>query len=64
MLLDEFASQTITMQEIYIQHNIGRCFISKNYKNALKYSQFFGALTKPCFSDFFYLKCSNSVILS
>lgn len=35
MLLDTFAGQTITMQEIYMQHNIGRRYISKNYKAAL-----------------------------
>ncbi|MBD2502115.1 three-Cys-motif partner protein TcmP [Anabaena azotica] len=35
MLLDTFAGQTITMQEIYMQHNVGRSYISKNYKAAL-----------------------------
>ncbi|MGB3419080.1 MAG: three-Cys-motif partner protein TcmP [Dolichospermum sp.] len=35
MLMDEFAGQTITMQEIYMQHNVGRSYISKNYKTAL-----------------------------
>ncbi|WP_250635683.1 three-Cys-motif partner protein TcmP [Nostoc piscinale] len=35
MLLDKFAGQTITMQEIYTQHNVGRRYISKNYKAAL-----------------------------
>jgi three-Cys-motif partner protein len=35
MLLDTFAGQTLTMQEIYNQHHIGRRYISKNYKTAL-----------------------------
>lgn len=35
MLMDEFAGKTITMQEIYMQHNVGRSYISKNYKTAL-----------------------------
>ena len=35
MLLNEFANKTITMQEIYMQHNVGRSYISKNYKTAL-----------------------------
>ncbi len=35
MLLDKFAGQTITMQEIYNQHHVGRHYISKNYKDAL-----------------------------
>ncbi|BCL34906.1 three-Cys-motif partner protein TcmP [Nostoc sp. MS1] len=35
MLLDTFAGQTITMQEIYMQHNVGRRYIDKNYKAAL-----------------------------
>lgn len=45
MLLDEFAGQTITMQEIYIQHNVGRSFIDKNYKNALKNLESQGKIT-------------------
>ncbi|MCG6133076.1 MAG: three-Cys-motif partner protein TcmP [Nostoc sp. LLA-1] len=35
ILLDEFAGQTITMQEIYMRHNIGRRYIKKNYKTVL-----------------------------
>ena len=45
MLLDEFAGQTMTMQEIYIQHNIGRSFIDKNYKDALKNLESQGKIT-------------------
>jgi len=36
MLLDEFAGQTLTMEEIYNQHHVGKRYISKNYKEALK----------------------------
>jgi three-Cys-motif partner protein len=36
MLLDEFAGQIITMEEIYLQHNVGKRYIRKNYKTALK----------------------------
>lgn len=36
MLLDTFAGRIITMQDIYNQHHVGRCYISKNYKDALK----------------------------
>lgn len=36
MLLDTFAGRTITMQDIYNQHHVGRRYISKNYKEALK----------------------------
>jgi three-Cys-motif partner protein len=35
MLLDEFAGKTISMKEIYMLHNVGRRYISKNYKTAL-----------------------------
>jgi hypothetical protein len=35
MLLSEFAGKTLTMKEIFEQHNIGRRFISSNYKQAL-----------------------------
>ncbi|MEH1871236.1 three-Cys-motif partner protein TcmP [Nostoc sp.] len=36
MLLDIFAGRTITMQDIYNQHHVGRRYISNNYKDALK----------------------------
>ncbi|QLE58109.1 three-Cys-motif partner protein TcmP [Nostoc sp. TCL26-01] len=35
MLLDVFAGQIITMEEIYNQHHVGKRYISKNYKAAL-----------------------------
>lgn len=35
MLLDRFAGQTLTMLEIYEQHNVGTPFIKRNYKEAL-----------------------------
>jgi three-Cys-motif partner protein len=36
MLLSEFAGQTLTVEEIYNRHNVGRPFVLKNYKDALK----------------------------
>ncbi|HLO84988.1 MAG TPA: three-Cys-motif partner protein TcmP [Nostocaceae cyanobacterium] len=45
MLLDEFAGQTITMKEIYNQHNVGRSYIEKNYKDALKNLEQKGKIT-------------------
>jgi len=35
MLLDDFAGQSLTMEKIYELHNVGKCYISKNYKDAL-----------------------------
>jgi len=35
MLLDCFAGQTMTMIEIYDQHNVGKRYIKSNYKNVL-----------------------------
>lgn len=35
MLLDEFAGKTMTMLEVYEQHNLGKRYIKKNYKQAL-----------------------------
>jgi len=35
MLLAEFAGQTLTVEEIYSLHNVGRRFILKNYKAVL-----------------------------
>ncbi|MDH6098266.1 three-Cys-motif partner protein TcmP [Anabaenopsis sp. FSS-46] len=45
MLLDEFAGQTITMKEIYLQHNVGKRYIKKNYKAALKNLESQGKIT-------------------
>ncbi len=36
MLLHEFAGQTLTMEEIYNRHNVGKRYISKNYKESLR----------------------------
>lgn len=36
MLLHEFAGQILTMEEIYNRHNVGKRYISKNYKEALR----------------------------
>jgi three-Cys-motif partner protein len=35
MLLETFAGQTITMQEIFDRHHVGRQYIEANYKSAL-----------------------------
>ncbi len=45
MLLDEFAGQTIKMIDIYNQHHVGKKFISKNYKDALKNLEKQGTIT-------------------
>lgn len=36
ILLDDFSGQTLTVSQIYKTHNIGRCYIEKNYKDVLK----------------------------
>lgn len=35
MLLDTFSGKTMTMQQIYEQHHVGKPYIKKNYKTAL-----------------------------
>jgi len=45
MLLDEFAGQTMSMEEIYIQHNVGRNYIKQNYQTALKNLESQGKIT-------------------
>ena len=35
MLIDEFASQTLTMVEVYNRHHVGKRYIKKNYKDVL-----------------------------
>jgi three-Cys-motif partner protein len=36
MLLAQYAGQTLSMKTIYEKHNVGRRFIARNYKDALK----------------------------
>lgn len=36
LLLEHFAGQTLKMKDIYERHHVGRHFIAKNYKDALK----------------------------
>ncbi len=45
MLLDTFAGKTITMKEIYLQHNVGKSYISKNYRTALNNLEGQGKIT-------------------
>jgi three-Cys-motif partner protein len=45
MLLTTFASQTLTRQEIYNQHHVGRRYIEKNYTAALKSLEVQGKIT-------------------
>lgn len=35
MLLYEFAGSKLTMEQVYERHNVGKCYIRKNYKEAL-----------------------------
>lgn len=35
MLLDDFAGMTLTMQEIFDNHHVGRRYVEKNYRKAL-----------------------------
>ena len=35
ILLSDFAGKSLTMKKIYELHNVGKCYISKNYKDAL-----------------------------
>lgn len=36
MLVSEYAGKTVSMREIYEQHSVGRPYLSKNYKEALR----------------------------
>jgi hypothetical protein len=45
MLLEVFAGQTLTLQQIYNQHHVGRPYISKNYKTALNNLESQGKIT-------------------
>lgn len=45
MLLAKFAGRTLTMREIYVEHNVGTRFISKNYKDVLNRLERCGKIT-------------------
>jgi three-Cys-motif partner protein len=45
MLLDEFAGKTLTMEEIYDAHNVGRPYTDTNYKEVLKKMELAGKIT-------------------
>jgi three-Cys-motif partner protein len=45
MLLSNFRGQTLTMEEIYMKHNIGTPFIKTNYKDILKKLEQSGKIT-------------------
>ena len=36
MLMDEYAGQTITFEELFEEHNVGRRYIRRNYRQVLK----------------------------
>ena len=36
MLVEDFAGQSLTMRQVYERHHIGRRYIAKNYKDALR----------------------------
>lgn len=36
MLLSDFAGKTLKMEQIFLTHNVGKAYISKNYKDVLK----------------------------
>ena len=40
MLLTKYAGRTMTMKQIFDDHNVGTPFISKNYKDILKRLEF------------------------
>ena len=45
MLLREFPGQTLTVQQLYEEHNIDRPYVKKNYKDALKALELAGKIT-------------------
>ncbi|TRU73371.1 MAG: three-Cys-motif partner protein TcmP [Microcystis viridis Mv_BB_P_19951000_S69] len=45
MLLDTFSGKTMTMAEIYDQHHVGKPYIKKNYKDALRNLESQGKIT-------------------
>jgi three-Cys-motif partner protein len=45
MLLEKYAGKTLTMHELYAQHNVGRRYIASNYKDVLKQMEASGKVT-------------------
>ncbi len=44
-LLVEFAGKRLTMENVYLRHNVGRPYIAKNYKDALRSLEAKGAIS-------------------
>jgi hypothetical protein len=44
-LLGEFAGKRLTMKNVYLRHNVGRPYIGKNYKDALRSLEAKGAIS-------------------
>lgn len=45
MLLDQFSGRSMTMKEIYNQHHVGKPYVKKNYKTALRNLETQGKIT-------------------
>jgi len=45
MLIDTFSGESMTMEEVYEQHNVGKPYIKKNYKTALTNLESQGRIT-------------------
>jgi hypothetical protein len=45
MLLSEFAGKTLSMQKVYEGHHVGRRYIKRNYKDALRNLEAEGKIT-------------------
>jgi three-Cys-motif partner protein len=45
MLLSDFAGRTLRMKKIYLEHNVGKPYISKNYKDVLRKMEIAGKIS-------------------
>lgn len=63
LLLEKFAGKTLTMEEIYIQHNVGTPYIESDYREILKQMETQEKITvNPKFGDYYVDQKGNYIL--
>ncbi|WP_324283086.1 three-Cys-motif partner protein TcmP [Cyanobacterium aponinum UTEX 3222] len=63
LLLQKFTGKTLTMKEIYEEHNVGTPYIELNYREVLKQMEMEGKITvNPKFGDYYVDQNGNYIL--
>ena len=63
LLLQKFTGKTLTMKEIYEEHNVGTPYIEPNYREVLKQMEIDGKITvNPKFGDYYVDQNGNYIL--